>query len=78
MKDFYMHNLGRIRSHIPNGALVTLPDGTEARAYLDLDGTYTTCTTAQLSSHGDHGTRVDHGWRREQLTVVSVPREDRR
>jgi hypothetical protein len=53
---------------IPSGTLVTLPDGTEARAYLDLDGTY---TTAKLSSHSDHGTRVDHGWRQEQLTVVS-------
>jgi hypothetical protein len=30
-----------------------------------------TYRTAQSSGHGDHGVRIDLGWRREQLEVVS-------
>lgn len=53
-------------NRIPNGSLVRLDDGSEATAYYDpRDGTY---RTAQPSGHG--GQRVDHGWRREQLTVI--------
>lgn len=55
-------------THIPNGALVRMPDGSIARAYPDLDDTY---RTAQPSGHSDHGVRVDLGWRREQLEVVT-------
>lgn len=52
-------------NRIPNGTLVKLDDGTTALAYLDRDGTY---RTAQRSQFG--GTRIDLGWRREQLTVM--------
>ena len=55
-----------IRTRIPNGTQVRLPDGSLATAYHDGDGTY---RTAQPSGHG--GTRVDVGWRRDFLEVVS-------
>lgn len=56
-------------NRIPNGTLVRLPDGTTAAAYYDnarRDGTYRT------AQHNDAtgGTRVDEGWRREQLTPI--------
>ncbi len=54
-------------THIPNGTLVTLPDGSTATAfYQSWDDTY---RTAQVVTGG---TRVDIGWRREQLTVSPV------
>lgn len=53
-------------NRIPNGTLVQLDDGTTALAYNDPDGTY---RTAQLNPV-TRGTRVDLGWRREQLTVL--------
>jgi hypothetical protein len=57
-----------VTTRIPNGTLVTLPDGSTATAYLDRDGTY---RTAQVNSVTG-GTRIDLGWRREQLTVSPV------
>lgn len=53
-------------TRIPNGTQVRLSDGSEATAHFDpRDGTY---RTAQPSGHG--GTRIDEGWRREQLEVI--------
>ncbi len=52
---------------IPNGTKVQLDDGTTATAYYDpRDGTYSTAQLNQVTG----GTRVDEGWRREQLTVI--------
>lgn len=51
---------------IPNGTQVTLPDGTIATAYYDRrDESYRTAQRNPVTG----GTRVDEGWRREQLTV---------
>ena len=55
-------------THIPNGTLVTLDDGSTATAHLDADGTYRTAQVNPVTG----GTRVDLGWRREQLTVVET------
>jgi hypothetical protein len=57
-----MKNMNRI----PNGTLVTLSDGSQATAYYDGDGTYRTAQRNPVTG----GTRVDLGWRREQLTPV--------
>lgn len=54
-------------TRIPNGTQVRLDDGSLATAYYDGDDTY---RTSQPSGHG--GTRIDRGWRREQLEVVGV------
>ena len=54
-------------NRIPNGTLVTLDDGSKATAYFDpRNGTYRTAQTNPVTG----GTRVDEGWRREQLTPV--------
>lgn len=53
-------------NRIPNGTLVKLDDGSLATAYFDRDGTYRTAQRNPVTG----GTRVDYGWRREQLTVV--------
>lgn len=58
---------------IPNGALVQLDDGSTALAYYDGDGTYRTAQMNLVTK----GTRIDIGWRREQLLVIDV-RDDRR
>lgn len=52
---------------IPDGTLVTLDDGSKATAYYDpRDGTYRTAQRNPVTG----GTRIDEGWRREQLTVA--------
>ncbi len=58
----------RMTTHIPNGTLVTLPDGTRAAAYNEPGGTYRTAQHNPVT----RGVRVDVGWRREQLTVVET------
>jgi hypothetical protein len=61
-------------NRIPNGTPVQLDDGTTALAYYDGDGTYRTAQRNRVTG----GTRVDLGWRREQLTqVLEVRRADR-
>jgi hypothetical protein len=53
-------------NHIPNGSLVRLPDGTEARAYRDpRDGTYATVQPFNGVQ------RRDEGWRRDFLEVLA-------
>ena len=59
--------------HIQNGTLGTLPDGSTATAYLDRDGTYRTAQVNPVTG----GTRVDLGWRGEQLMVVEPAAEPR-
>lgn len=52
---------------LPASTLVTLPDGSLAAAYYDpRDRSYTTAQRNPVTG----GTRVDVGWRREQLEVV--------
>jgi hypothetical protein len=53
-------------TNIKNGTLVKLDDGTTATAFRDSDGTYRTSQRNLVTG----GTRIDLGWRREQLTVV--------
>lgn len=54
-------------NRIPNGTKVKLDDGSEALAYFDPRcGTYRTAQRNPVTG----GTRIDEGWRREQLTVV--------
>lgn len=54
-------------NRIPNGTLVQLDDGTIATAYYDgRDGTYRTAQRNPVTG----GTRIDLGWRREQLRPV--------
>lgn len=59
-------------NRIPSGTPVTLPDGSTAIAYPDCgigrpwDGRYVTAQTNPVTG----GTRRDHGWTREQLTVI--------
>lgn len=53
-------------NRIPNGSRVRLPDNSVAVAYYD-GGTYRTAQRNPATG----GTRVDLGWRREQLTMIS-------
>jgi hypothetical protein len=53
-------------NRIPNGTTVQLDDGTTALAYADVDGTYRTAQRNPVTG----GTRVDLGWRREQLRAL--------
>lgn len=56
-------------NRIPNGSLVRLDDGSTATAYYDpRDGTYRTAQRNRVT----RGTRIDEGWRREQLTVIKA------
>lgn len=56
----------RDMKNIANGSKVKLDDGTLATAYRDADGTYRTAQRNLVTG----GTRIDLGWRREQLTLV--------
>lgn len=55
-------------NRIANGTTVKLDDGTLATAYYDrADGTYRTAQKNLVTG----GTRIDTGWRRDQLTPVA-------
>lgn len=53
-------------NRIPNGTLVWLDDNTLAYAYRDRDGSYRTAQQNPVTG----GTRIDLGWRREQLRLA--------
>ena len=57
-----MANMNNIR----NGTRVRLDDGSIATAYNEPGGTYRTAQRNPVTG----GTRIDLGWRREQLTVI--------
>ncbi len=67
MMQFMSNTNSALTARIPNGTTVRLDDGTTATSYYDArEGTYTTAQANPVTG----GTRIDQGWRREQLTVV--------
>jgi hypothetical protein len=69
MKAIYSHDM---TNTVPTGALVILPDGSQARCYRDCgigrpwDGRYVTCQVNPVTG----GTRRDEGWTRDQLVIA--------